>query len=148
MLFLVGPNGAGKTSLLRRIASIDDEACFVSDERDVFASLTVAEHLRLFARTPEERAAVDALFPRLADLVMQRAATLSGGEQQMLALARAVAAAPKTLLADEPVAGLAPDLVREVYAALRRMSDAGTTVVVAEPHEELARAYADTIVRV
>jgi branched-chain amino acid transport system ATP-binding protein len=172
---LLGPNGAGKSTLLRTIAGflapragsirlhgqpIDghDPATIarcgiylVPERRAVFPNLTVADNLRLATAAPERRwhddlqAALE-LFPRLVERRQQVARTLSGGEQQMLALARAFAARPRLLLLDEPSLGLAPKVVDEVFDAIRRFMAERIAVVLVEQYVERALGVADDVV--
>ncbi|MBL0884920.1 ABC transporter ATP-binding protein [Myceligenerans sp. I2] len=144
---VLGRNGVGKTSTLRAILGliertgevlldgrrVDGERTerivrrgvgYVPEDRDVFAGLTVAENLRLAERTgphgttPERRRLVDGLFPDLVRRAQQRAGTLSGGQQQMVSLARALLNDNRLLLVDEPTKGLAPRIVDDVAGAL------------------------------
>jgi branched-chain amino acid transport system ATP-binding protein len=169
---LLGANGAGKTTTLRAISGTvrrggglrfagDDlprapEAvarrgiAHVPEGRGTFSELTVWENLRLGAYTQRgkpDASRVFTFFPRLRERRDQQAGTLSGGEQQMLALGRAMMARPRLLLLDEPSLGLAPLVVREIFDALRRMNEQdGLTVLVVEQNANLAldasaRAY-------
>jgi branched-chain amino acid transport system ATP-binding protein len=166
---IIGSNGAGKSSLLRAVCglhpatsgevrlggtSIATEPAFriaragltyVPAERRLFPDMTVTDNL-LMGAYPRRPASgrldeVIALFPRLRERRRQAAGTLSGGEQQMLAIGRGLLADPKVLVLDEPSTGLAPILADEVYAALRTLRDEqGLTLVVAE--QQVARALA------
>ncbi len=167
---LLGANGAGKTTTLRAICGmlkphgkvtirgkdVSNRAteqivklgvAHVPEGRGTFAPLTVEENLRLGAftrkgRGPAER--VFALFPRLEERRTQRAGTLSGGEQQMLAIGRALMLQPKLMLLDEPSLGLAPNLTRELFKILRTIKeDEGTAMLVVEQNANLVLEFAD-----
>ena len=168
---VIGSNGAGKTTLFRAICGLlrtssgevrldgvritgrraHDIArrgiAYVPAERRLFPDMTVSEHLDLgaYPRRPdaERRKLVLALFPRLGERIRQRASTMSGGEQQMLAVGRALMADPRVLMLDEPTTGLAPKLAAEAYAALGSLREHGLTIVVAEQQVPLALALAD-----
>jgi branched-chain amino acid transport system ATP-binding protein len=173
LIAIVGPNGAGKTTLLKTISGLvrprsgtvalgsDDLArlpihaivkrglIYVPEGREVFAPLTVAENLRLgaFSRPAGQEEilrTVLGLFPQLAGRLSQRAGSLSGGEQQMLAIGRGLMSQPKLLLVDEPTLGLAPVLVDALGDWLGEVRDRlGTTVVIAEQSAKLARGLCD-----
>jgi branched-chain amino acid transport system ATP-binding protein len=167
---IIGSNGAGKTTLFHAIVSMarmgsgsvsfagEDITrlpthriarlglAYVPAERHLFPEMTVVENLRLGAfprrADPAVEASVYGVFPRLAERRRQRAGTLSGGEQQMLAVGRALMSSPRLLLLDEPTTGLAPVIASEAYHALAKLRDAGLTVVVAEQQVPLALAFA------
>jgi branched-chain amino acid transport system ATP-binding protein len=133
----------------------------VAEGRQLFPDMSVLENLELGAMaTPEAwagreemRARVALLFPRIGERLEQRAGTMSGGEQQQVAIARALMARPKLLLVDEPSAGLAPVLVQQVFRALREIHAAGTTVLLVEQNVPLSlrlaqRAYVIELGRV
>jgi len=168
---ILGANGAGKTTTLRAISGtvktsgdilFDDHKIFrrspeamarkgvshVPEGRGTFSTLSVLDNLRLGAWvqrgvSPRDLANVFEFFPRLYERRDQQAGTLSGGEQQMLALGRAMMAKPRLLLLDEPSLGLAPLVVREIFAALKQLNDGGTTIVVVEQNAALALGAAN-----
>jgi branched-chain amino acid transport system ATP-binding protein len=172
ILALLGANGAGKTTTLRAISSTvrksgevvldgrritrrSPEAiarlgvAHVPEGRGVFGELTVRENLRLGSYTRRDRSVerdvegVLGYFPRLRERARQPAGTLSGGEQQMLALGRALLARPRLLILDEPSLGLAPRVVREVFEILTTINhELGLTVLVVEQNAALALAAA------
>jgi branched-chain amino acid transport system ATP-binding protein len=161
---LLGRNGVGKTTLLTTImgltklhrgsirwqgADVARAAAhrrsaagigWVPQERRMWKSLTVEEHLTCVARPGDWTVArVHELFPRLAERGQHRGSQLSGGEQQMLAIARALVTNPKLVLLDEPMEGLAPIVVQELSEVLRGLVAAGTmAVILVEQHAELA----------
>jgi branched-chain amino acid transport system ATP-binding protein len=117
----------------------------VPEGRRIFPEMTVAENLALGAYRPEARirladalASVHDLFPRLRERATQRAGSLSGGEQQMLAIGRALMAAPRLLLMDEPSLGLAPVIVDEVFEAIRTINATGVSVLLVEQNVQRA----------
>jgi branched-chain amino acid transport system ATP-binding protein len=171
-LALLGRNGVGKTTLLLTIMGFTrvirgavvwrgrditrlaphwrarHGLGWVAQERDIFPSLSVEENLVVAARPGRwDLAAVYKLFPRLNERRASRGNHLSGGEQQMLAIARALMTNPALLLLDEPLEGLAPIIVEELTAAIRRMTaDQGTAFVLVEQHAEVALALTDDAV--
>ena len=172
LVALVGANGAGKTTLLRCLSGVQPASAGrvvfagrditalaaerrvalgiaqVPQGRQVFAPLTVEDNLRLGAYRRHGEVARDlermvALFPVLAEKWRQPAGTLSGGQQQMLALARALMSAPRLLLLDEPSMGLAPLLVAEIFATIEGLRRNGTTILLVEQNAAAALAIAD-----
>ena len=125
----------------------------VPEGREIFANLTVDENLQLGSFLRKDRAGIRTdweraleLFPRVRERLTQVAGTLSGGEQQMLAIARALVARPKLLMLDEPSLGLAPQLVRIIFQVIREINRAGTTILLVEQNANMAlqvahRAY-------
>jgi branched-chain amino acid transport system ATP-binding protein len=122
----------------------------VPEGRIVFANLTVRDNLELGAYLRRDRAGIRAdlervftLFPRLRERERQRAGTLSGGEQQMLAIGRALMSRPRLLLMDEPSLGLAPILVREIFRTIAEISEQGMTILLVEQNAHMALGIAD-----
>jgi branched-chain amino acid transport system ATP-binding protein len=118
--------------------------------RKIFANLTVDENLQLATIARRDRAGIRsdrdralALFPRIGERLWQMAGTLSGGEQQMLAIARALVARPKLLMLDEPSLGLAPQLVRSIFHVIRAINREGTTILLVEQNANMALHVAD-----
>ena len=171
---LLGANGAGKTTTLRAVCGmvrtggevrlagerLDGLAteeiarrgvAHVPDGRGTFMELTVEENMRLGAYTRSDRAEVEAdfervfgYFPRLRQRFRQQAGTLSGGEQQMLAIARALLLRPRLLLLDEPSFGLAPLVVQEIFGIMRRIrEEQGVGILLVEQNASLALDFAD-----
>jgi len=173
---ILGANGAGKTSTMRALVRLvksggsvrvfgedvtslatHDVAArgvaLVPEGRAIFGNLTVDENLQLGAYLKRDRAGmarrfeqVVTLFPRLKERLAQNAGTLSGGEQQMLAIGRALMSEPRLLLLDEPSLGLAPKLTLEIFAAIRDIAKGGLTILLVEQNTRLAletaqRAY-------
>jgi branched-chain amino acid transport system ATP-binding protein len=172
---VIGPNGAGKTTLLRLVsklieptrgqivfenksltnvpahAVVERGIAHVPENRRLFPRLTAEENLRMGAFTSRRQYAerldqVYALFPRLKERRHQVAGTLSGGEQQMCAIGRALMSGPKLLLLDEPSAGLAPVVVQSIFELVRRICAQGYTVLIVEQNirqvlKVVSRAY-------
>jgi branched-chain amino acid transport system ATP-binding protein len=122
----------------------------VPENRRLFKRMTVRENLELGSYLRRDRAAIEAdfervfgLFPQMAQRLGQRAGTLSGGEQQMVAVGRALMARPKVLLMDEPSMGLAPVLVEQSFEMIEQVRDQGTTVFVVEQNANMALSIAD-----
>ena len=170
---LIGANGAGKTTILHTVSGLlaakSGSVVFegkditkkpghsivklgmghVPEGRRVFPGLTVAENLRMGAFTRPKSEIADSLaevyewFPRLEERKNQPAGTLSGGEQQMLAMGRAMMSKPRILLLDEPSMGLSPLFVGEVFKIIEKVSAAGTTVLLVEQNAKKALSIAD-----
>ena len=175
ILALLGRNGAGKTSTLRTIARLDDPElrhgeiwldhqplhnmkshqaaangiALVPEDRRIIPGLTVEENLKLAQIAPPVGWSLDRiydLFPRLKERRQQEGITLSGGEQQMLAIARALARDIKVLLLDEPYEGLAPVIVQEIAKTLGIIRDQGITTIIVEQNAVAALKLADRAV--
>jgi len=172
---LIGSNGAGKSTTLNAVSGIVPASgtitfngaeitglaphlivrrgiCQVPEGRRVFGSMSVRENLEMGGYTLGGRVAVKAgierafsLFPRLAERSSQLARTLSGGEQQMLAMARALMTGPQLLLLDEPSMGLAPLLVERVFETISEINRQGTTIVLVEQNAHMALAIAHRV---
>ena len=168
ILALVGANGAGKTTTLRALSGMQpcegsvmledrglrglspDEILrlglsHVPEGRGIFGGLTVMENLQLGAWIRRDKAArtrdlgmVMDIFPRLRERATQFAGTLSGGEQQMLAVGRALMSKAKILILDEPSMGLAPKLVQEIFSVIRQLNEKGTTILLVEQNANMA----------
>ena len=130
-------------------AIVRAEVCHVPEGRRIFANLTVAENLELGGYTLpghlERRQAMERVlerFPRLRERLTQYAGTLSGGEQQMLAIGRALMARPRVLLLDEPSLGLAPQLVHDIFGIIREINEQGTAVLLVEQNAHMALGIA------
>lgn len=171
IVLVFGPNGAGKSTLMRALIRrlplwagtvemhgedlsgleanemVPNGVAYVPQAENVFPNLTVAENLdigTIHAVEPERRReAMYDLFPRLEDRQAQEASTLSGGERQMLAMARALMPDPDLLLIDEPSAGLAPQLIERTFEYVDRVREAGTAVLMVEQNVKTALEVVD-----
>lgn len=172
IITLVGANGAGKSSILRSIAGVvmpksgTIEFCgenitgrsaeqvvkkgitLVPEGRRIFPDLTVLENIRIGAYLRKDNLEDDIkwvydLFPRLKERSWQMAGTLSGGEQQMLAVARALMSRPKLMMMDEPSLGLAPIIVRDIFTIIKEINKNGVTILLIEQNANMALKTAD-----
>ena len=174
VVVILGANGAGKTTTMRAIsgtigrrgtvrldgrditkldaaAIVDAGVAQVPQGRGTFVDLTVEDNLRVGAITRRDKEIATDIdrwfttFPRLAERRTQKAGSLSGGEQQMLAIARALMSRPTLLLCDEPSLGLAPIITRELFGQLEELNDAGTSILLVEQNANLAIEIADRV---
>jgi branched-chain amino acid transport system ATP-binding protein len=176
LVLILGPNGAGKSTFVKAIAGllpvhsgtlrlgdrdvtavpahekIRHGLAFVPQTENIFATLSIHDNLLLAADIlPREKrsarvAALYAMFPDLAERPSRRAGALSGGQRQMLAVARALIVEPSVLILDEPSAGLSPKVVAEVFARLKQINGEGVTIVLVEQNVKAALAIADRAV--
>ncbi len=170
---LLGRNGAGKTTTMRSIMGILPKRKgkivfdgvditrmrahqvaklgigYAPEDRKIFPDLTVEENIEIAIRNPGEREEifreVYTIFPKLKELSKRKGGFLSGGEQKMLAIARALATRPKLLLLDEPFEGLAPVIVRRFYEAINKIKETGLPILVADSNIVHARSIADRV---
>ena len=172
---IIGPNGAGKTTMLDSIAGFkgyDGSITFKGEEisslteqeivrkglvyctedRDLFPFFSVHENLLMGAQFRDDRAAVKSdmefvyeLFPRLDERRKQNAETMSGGEQQMLAIGRALMSDPDLLMLDEPTLGLAPVIIEDINVAIDRLLEEGITILLAEQNASFAMEHAERL---
>jgi branched-chain amino acid transport system ATP-binding protein len=169
---ILGRNGVGKTTTVRTVMGLVPPSggcvtldgaditgwaphrvaragiAYVPEGRLIFPDLTVVENIRVAERQPSHTwplARLMELFPPLRERASSRGGTLSGGEQQMLAIARALVSDPKVMLLDEPSQGLAPLVVRELSDVIRRLPSDGVTILLIEQNMRLAEAVADQI---
>ncbi len=169
---LIGSNGAGKSTILRSVSGLVKPSAgdilvhgesivgkspdqivsrgvtLVPEGRRVFANLTVLENLKIgaYLRHDDLRESLEEvfeLFPRLRERSWQAAGTLSGGEQQMLAVGRALMSQPKLIMMDEPSLGLAPLIVRDIFSIIRTINERGITVLLIEQNANMALKTAD-----
>ena len=173
LVALIGANGAGKTTTLKAITAVlpinagsisflgaptrgmgsyqlvGKGLAMVPEGRGVFARMTIIENLQMGAYSRRDREIgldIDrmfAIFPRLKERATQLAGTMSGGEQQMLAMARALMSRPKVLLLDEPSMGLSPIMVEKIFEVIRDVSSRGVTMLLVEQNAKLALEAAD-----
>jgi branched-chain amino acid transport system ATP-binding protein len=176
LVLVLGPNGAGKSTLVKAIAGlvpihsgaaslgnrdittlpahakVRHGLAFVPQTENIFATMSIEDNLQLAADVlPKERRssrieALYTMFPDLAARPSRKAGQLSGGQRQMLAVARALVVEPSVLILDEPSAGLSPKIVEEVFARLKEINRAGVTIVLVEQNVKAALAIADRAV--
>lgn len=139
-----------KLNTLQAQDIVKNGVCQVPEGRRVFANMSVRENLELGAYLEKEKAKVTesmervfSKFPRLKERISQLAGTLSGGEQQMLAIGRAMMSRPKLMLLDEPSMGLAPLLVKEIFSIIKEIHDTGTTILLVEQNANMALSIAN-----
>ncbi|TYL40369.1 ABC transporter ATP-binding protein [Natronococcus pandeyae] len=172
---VIGPNGAGKTTMLNAIAGftdyegrirydgtdlaskgpqeiVNDGLVYCTEDRDLFPFFSVHENLLMGAQFREDRDAVREdlemvyeLFPRLDERREQEAETMSGGEQQMLAIGRALMSDPEVLMLDEPTLGLAPIIIEDINEAIERLNEEGLTILLAEQNSTFALHHAERL---
>jgi branched-chain amino acid transport system ATP-binding protein len=169
---VLGRNGVGKTTTVRAIMGLAPPrrgtvtlagtniagwpphriaragVAYVPEGRMIFPDLTVVENIQAAQRVPARQWTIDrlfTLFPSLAERRTNKGAQLSGGEQQMLAVARALVTDPKVMLLDEPSQGLAPLVVRELAGVIARLRDEGVSILLVEQNLKFAQAVADTV---
>lgn len=170
---LIGANGAGKSTILKTVSGllrsrtgsvrfldrdiktmvphkiVQQGIAHVPEGRRVFVQMTVEENLEMGAYTRQKSTVSDSLqevyerFPRLKERRRQVAGTLSGGEQQMLAMGRALMSKPKLMMMDEPSMGLAPILVEQIFDIVRELHERGTTILLVEQNARMALSVAD-----
>jgi len=172
---VIGPNGAGKTTMLDAVAgfksfegsirfdgidmarvgargAVKEGLVYCTEDRDLFPFFSVHENLLMGAQAREDRDAVRDdldmvydLFPRLEERREQEAETMSGGEQQMLAIGRALMGDPELLMLDEPTLGLAPVIVDDISEIMERLQDEGLTILLAEQNSTFALRHAERL---
>lgn len=171
---VIGPNGAGKTTMLDSIAGykeysgsityngtetastnsgklVNDGLVYCTENRDLFPYFTVHENLQMGAQFRNDDGIQDSfdfvydLFPRLDERRKQEAQTMSGGEQQMLALGRALMSDPDVLMLDEPTLGLAPVIIDDISEAIKRLQEEGLTILLVEQNSTFALRHAERL---
>lgn len=172
---VIGPNGAGKTTMLNAVAGfldyrgtirydgqdlsqlkpkeiVREGLIYCTEDRDLFPYFSVHENLQMGAQFRDDEDAVQRdlemvydLFPRLDERRTQEAETMSGGEQQMLAIGRALMSDPEMLMLDEPTIGLAPVIIQDISEAIERLQDEGLTILLAEQNSTFALRHAERL---